>query len=120
MMKLIASCQIEMPQSTIRLYRGSGGATTSFRWKATVQTPGSGEQEFLGYYESPVMLSISCSEGSVTLKLLDSAEQEVGVTSQQIEELKGYPMEFFQASLLNQAERNFLSRTTTWRAFWCA
>jgi hypothetical protein len=73
--ELIASCQIDMPQSAISLYRGSGGATTSFRWNATVQTPDSEEEEFLGYYYSPAMLSLSCSEGVVTLKPFDSTEK---------------------------------------------
>jgi len=105
--ELIASYQIEMPQSTIRVYRGSGGATTSFRWNATVQTPGSEEQEFLGYYHSPAMLSLSCSEGAVTLKPFDSTEKELIFTSQQIEGLKGYPMEFSEGKLSGLGGKKF-------------
>ena len=104
---LIASCQIEASQSTVRLYEGSGGAMTSFRWQATIQTPGSYEQEFLGYYNSAGMLSISCSDGTVILKPSDSTEQEVVFTLQQIERLKGYPTEFSHGKLVESGGKKF-------------
>ena len=105
--EFIASCQIERPQSTIKLYRSNGGATTSFGWNATIQTPGSGEHKFFRSYDSPAIESLSCSEGAVTLKPFEPIAQELTFTFQQIEGLKGSPMEFFEGKLSAPGGKKF-------------
>jgi hypothetical protein len=97
--ELLANCEIENSQSSIRLYRGSGGAGSSFWWKATVQTPGSEEHKFFRSFDSPAVESISCSKGAVTLKPINPAEKEITFTYEQVEGLKEYPIEFFDGKI---------------------
>ena len=103
--KLIASCQIGASQSTIRLYEGGGKSLT--RWDVTIQSPGSAEHDFFRSYDSPAVQSLSCGEGAVTLKSLDSREQELTFTSEQIEQFKGYPMEFSDGKLVELGGKKF-------------
>jgi len=102
---LIASCQIGASQSTIRLFMGGGKSTT--RWDVTIQSPNSAQHVFFQSYDSPAVQSLSCSEGAVILKSSDSTEEGLTFTSQQIEVLKGYPMEFSQGKLVEPGGRKF-------------
>ncbi len=84
---------------------------TSFGYNVTIQTLGSEEQEFFRSYDSPAIESLSCSEGTVTLKpfenSFDHTAQELTFTFQQIEELKGYPMRFFEGKVSEPGGKKF-------------
>jgi hypothetical protein len=64
---LLQRCTVPGTSTTIRLYRGNGGATTAFWYSLTRERPGSRETEFWSSYGTPVVTGIACRAGGVEL-----------------------------------------------------
>lgn len=89
-----AICELSKPQVTLRLYWGSGGAMASPHYEVTAQGDGTAEEKIFRSFDKPHIATLSCSDSIVTLMPLTSEESPILITADEIERVKGYPIQY--------------------------